>query len=144
MPQQPPIERPRRLSDGRRVCLPLPPEAPVVANLYGTIEGAKTTKSATGTDLLRARLATWHGAVVVTLDDFGSWTVHAEPADPQEAAGIVPAVLAAGNLHTTSSTYQPGSIVEYNERAGTRTANRSPARRPSADWRPYREEHNDR
>ena len=103
-----------------------------MARLYGTLEGAKGTTSRVGTDRLTARLATWHGAVVVTLDDFGTWTVHTEPADPQEAAATVPRVLARGNVHL--NTLDCELTRDYPPLA---RPNRSPARRPGPDWHPY-------
>ncbi len=94
-----------------------------MARLFGSIEGAKTTRTATGDELLRARLATWHAAVVVTLDDFGAWSVHVEDADPQVAAAAVALTLARGNLHTDGREY----VIPT----------RSPGRRPGAGWSPY-------
>lgn len=99
-----------------------------MARLFGTIEGSKGTASRTGTDLLRARLATWSGAVVVAVDDFGGWTVHTEPADPQEAARTVPVILARGNLHRDAAPHDLRPLTE---------AKQSPNRRPPASWTPY-------
>jgi hypothetical protein len=105
-----------------------------VARLFGTLEGAKSTASRTGEDRLTARLATWHGAVVVTLDDHGTWTVHTEPADPQQAGAAVPAVVARGNVHTGDIAATMRRTVELGRRAS-----RSPARRPGPGWTPYTE-----
>lgn len=104
-----------------------------MANLYGTLDGARGTTSRTGTDLLRARLATWHGAVVVTLDDYGAWTLHTEPADPQEAAAAVPRIIARGNLHTGAHEALPDPTAHLR----SARPNRSPARKPGPSWTPY-------
>jgi len=136
-----------------------------VARLFGTLEGAKSTASRTGEDRLTARLATWHGAVVLTLDDYGTWTVHTEPAVPQEAGAAVPAVVARGNVHAEKAPPAVGScalcgehgpVWRYGPRGnqdacrrcaclpntppdGSTAArpNRSPSRRPGRDWTPY-------
>lgn len=100
-----------------------------MARLFGTLTGAKSSATRTGDAVIRARLATWHGAVVVTLDDHGSWTVHTEPADPQKAAAHVPRVLARGNVHTGDA---PDSLTRR-----TCRPNRSPSRKPGPDWTPY-------
>lgn len=71
-----------------------------MSNLYGHLTGTRGTATRTGTSLIRARLATWHRAALLTLDDHGTWTVHTEPADPQEAAETTPQPMARGNLHT--------------------------------------------
>lgn len=125
-----------------------------MARLFGTLEGAKSTASRTGDDRLTARLATWHGAVVVTLDDYGTWTVHTEPADAQEAAAAaVPRIAARGNVHTgrVEASYGTlgfaglGALAYRRGDDPTPThPNRSPARKPGPDWTPYTTEERSR
>lgn len=108
-----------------------------MARLYGTLQGAKSTASRTGDDRLTARLATWHGAVVLTLDDHGNWTVHTEPADPQKAGAVVPRVVSRGNVHAGTDDRYFASASDGAVGWHLRRPNRSPARRPGPGWTPY-------